>query len=353
MSDSYISEIKASDSYQKEQLFHLLSEAGIRLDSHLDYTCGLFNEEGELLATGSCYANTLRCLCVAPSHQGEGLMNQIVSHLIRIQFELGNSHLFLYTKCTSADFFAGLGFHEILRIKDQIVFMENRSSGFHSYLHQLLEETTAFSCPPSAKATAIVMNANPFTLGHQFLVETAAAENDLVHLFLLREENPLIPFSVRKNLVQQGISHLKNVILHDTGSYMISQATFPGYFQKDADAVIESQANLDLELFLQIAQTLHISSRYVGEEPFSHTTAIYNRIMKAKLTADHISCHVIPRKKVKDTFISASLVRQQLKKGDSSLIKEMVPPSTYDFFCSSAGQTIIRSLQNCPDVFHH
>lgn len=87
------------------------------------------------------------------------------------------------------------------------------------------------------------MNANPFTLGHLYLTERASAENDTVHLFMVSEDASLIPFKVRRRLVTEGTSHLDNIIYHDSGPYIISSATFPSYFQKDMDSVIESHAN--------------------------------------------------------------------------------------------------------------
>ena len=89
------------------------------------------------------------------------------------------------------------------------------------------------------------MNANPFTLGHQYLVETAAASCDLLHLFIVSEDSSLVPFSVRKKLVMEGTAHLSNICYHESGPYIISSATFPSYFQKDETAVIESHARLD------------------------------------------------------------------------------------------------------------
>lgn len=111
-----------------------------------------------------------------------------------------------------------------------------------------------FSCNDSAKTkiAALVMNANPFTLGHQYLVEKAASENDILHLFIVSEDQSLVPFSVRKKLVLEGTAHLKNIIYHESGPYIISNATFPSYFQKDADAVMESHANLDLTIFVRM-----------------------------------------------------------------------------------------------------
>lgn len=199
MSDYYISQIAHTDKTAIQNVTALLQAEGIRLDANLDYTCGMYDEEMNIIATGSCFSNTLRCLAVSSDHQGEGLMNQIISHLIEVQFERGNTHLFLYTKCSSAKFFGDLGFYEIARIDGQIVFMENRRTGFKNYLKKLENPQSAFAT--DRKIAALVMNANPFTLGHQYLVEKAARENDLLHLFIVSEDTSLVPFKTRKQLV--------------------------------------------------------------------------------------------------------------------------------------------------------
>ena len=81
------------------------------------------------------------------------------------------------------------------------------------------------------------MNANPFTLGHQYLAEQAAAASSVLHIFLVSEGLSLFPYEARRRLAEEGTKHLDNVILHSTEPYMISNATFPGYFQKDEDAM--------------------------------------------------------------------------------------------------------------------
>ena len=75
-------------------------------------------------------------------------------------------------------------------------------------------------------SAALVMNANPFTLGHQYLAETAAAACGTLHLFVLSEDASLASFAVRKKLVKEGVAHIPNVVLHDSGPYIISSATF-------------------------------------------------------------------------------------------------------------------------------
>lgn len=362
MPDYTVVEILPSDIRGNQEVIRLLECEGIRRDAHLDYTCGIYDENLQLAATGSCFGNTLRCLAVSNSHQGEGLMNQIISHLVMIQAERGHTHLFLYTKCESSHFFENLGFYEIAKIKNQIVFMENRRSGFSSYLNQLKAETEA-SCvwssffskntPFLLKKAAVVMNANPFTLGHQYLVERASSENDIVHLFLVSEDASLIPFTVRKKLVLKGTSHLKNIICHDSGSYMISSATFPSYFQKDTQSAMESHAYLDLTVFTLIAKFLSISRRYVGEEPFSQVTALYNQIMKQKLPEQGIECIEIPRKKTGEQIISASSVRQALKDGDQTLLANCLPAAVLDYFRSPDAREILRRISVSSDIIHH
>lgn len=320
MSDYIITQIRQADKYGNHLVDELLAAEGIRRDANLDYTCGMYDDEMNLIATGSCFGNTLRCMAVSHTHQGEGLMNSIVSHLIEVQFSRGNTHLFLYTKCDSARFFGDLGFYEIARINGQIVFMENKRTGFSSYLNSL--EKQKESAP---RIAALVMNANPFTLGHQYLVEKAASENDILHLFIVSEDASLVPFSVRKKLVMEGTAHLKNIRYHDSGPYIISNATFPSYFQKDEQAVIESHAMLDLTVFTKIASALGINRRYVGEEPTSLVTGIYNQIMSEKLPENGIECVIVPRKENKGAVISASTVRQALKEENWPLLEELVP----------------------------
>ena len=133
MSEYGISQIYPTDRYSNDQIDKLLLAEGIRRDGNLDYTCGMYNDDMNIIATGSCFGNTLRCMAVSSAHQGEGLMNAIVSHLISYQYSRGNMHLFLYTKCDSAKFFGDLGFHEIVRIEGRIVFMENRRAASYSW----------------------------------------------------------------------------------------------------------------------------------------------------------------------------------------------------------------------------
>lgn len=348
-----ISRIYPTDRRSMEEVKRLLIAEGIRLDKNLDYTCGIYDDAGKLIATGSCFGNTLRCFAVDHGHRGEGLLNTVISHLMDYQQERGNFHIFLYTKCSSARFFQDLGFHEIARVEDSLVFMENRRTGFSDCIRRFQEETAAKTGGAGGLSSAVVMNANPFTLGHQYLIEAAAKESDWLHLFLLSEDASLVPFPVRRKLLLAGTSHLSNLILHDSGPYIISQATFPSYFQKDDDDVSSGHALLDITIFEKIARALGISRRYVGEEPFSRVTEIYNRIMKEHLPQKGIDCIVLPRREADGQAVSASTVRRLLQTGDFSSLAQLVPASTLDFFRSEEAAPILDNIREARDIVHH
>lgn len=319
MSEYTISQVYPTDKTVLAQIDTLLGQEGIRRDGNLDYICAMFDEEYNVIGTGSCFGNTLRCFAVSSAHQGEGLLNQIITHLIEVQCARGNMHLFLYTKVKSSKFFGDLGFYEIARVEDTLVFMENRRDGFGAYLRDLEKTRT------EGKSAALVMNANPFTLGHQYLVEKAAAACDTLHLFVVSEDASLVPFAVRRKLVEAGVAHLPNVVLHDSGPYIISNATFPSYFLKDEAAVIDGHARLDLAVFTKIAAALNITARYVGEEPTSQVTGLYNQIMCEQLPKAGIECVVVPRKEANGKAISASTVRQCLQSGDWDTSRRCCP----------------------------
>lgn len=347
MSEYALTQVSLSDKRMLAQVDALLVENGITRDANLDYICAMMDEENRVIATGSCFGATLRCFAVSQQHQGEGLLNEVVSHLMEYQMARGYTHLFLYTKIKSAKFFQSLGFYEIARVDGTLVFMENRRNGFPSYLSRL--EKTA---RPGVSG-AIVMNANPFTLGHQYLVETAAGRCDTLHLFLLSEDASLVPFGVRKQLVQAGTAHLKNVVLHDSGPYIISNATFPSYFLKDDSAVIQGHAKLDLTIFVRIARALGVTVRFVGEEPTSQVTGLYNEIMTAQLPENGIDCVILPRKEALGKAISASTVRAALQAGDWQTLSQLVPQTTLDYFKSSEAEPVLKRIRSAANVIHY
>ena len=330
---------------EKQQFQTLLHREGLKADPGLDYLCGIFDQEEELLGCAGCAGNTVRCLAVREDQQGEGLLGQLMAHLLQVQLRRGNRRVFLYTKPETAEKMKSLGFYEVAR-SDRAVFLENQKNGFENYCSGLEKL-------PGQSIAAIVMNANPLTLGHLHLVRQAALENDWVHVFLLSQEAGPIPAELRIRLARQELGAISNVVIHETDSYLISSATFPSYFLKDSDQAIREQAELDLQIFKRLAERLEISSRYAGQEPFSHVTACYNQLMAEKLPQAGIRFREIPRLEAAGRVVSASAVRQAIREGRLGEVRDFLPQGVYSYFASPAGEEVCRRIRAEENVIHY
>ena len=352
MSDYVVSTVSKTDARSLGKIDQLLVQEGIKRDKNLEHICAIYDDDYNVIATGSAFGNTLRCFAVSSKHQGEGLLNLVLSQLLEWEFARGNNHVFLYTKPSAAKFFKDLGFYEIARVESSLVFMENVKDGFTSYLASL--RALRFD---SGVSGCVVMNANPFTKGHRYLVEQACKSCDHLHLFVVSEDLSLVPYAVRLRLIEEGTADLEKVCIHQSGSYIISNATFPSYFLKDDEDVMRVHATLDAQLFTQIAQALNISVRYVGTEPTSIVTSLYNEVLSSLLPKAGVRLEVVPRLELNGVAISASDVRKAIFSGSYELLKALVPQTTYNFFVSDEAKPVVDKIRsagrNAQDVVHY
>ena len=115
----------------------------------------------------------------------------------------------------------------------------------------------------SENVGSIVMNANPFTLGHRYLIEEAAKQCEYLLVFVVQEDKSFFPFKDRFELVCQGTKDLENVIVVESGEFIISSLTFEGYFNKSQlqDRVIDTSN--DVTMFAtEIAPSANIKVRF-------------------------------------------------------------------------------------------
>lgn len=184
----------------------------------------------------------------------------------------------------------------------------------------------------SVKMGAIVMNCNPFTLGHRHLIEQALTQCDYLAIFVVQEDKSVFPFEDRLHLVDMCTADLKNVVVIPSGSFIISSLTFSEYFNKSEmqERVVDS--SLDVTIFArEIAPCLHITKRFAGEEPFDAVTNQYNETMRRILPEYGIEFIEIPRKKSGEDVISASRVRALLEKRDFESIRPLVPDPVFHY----------------------
>ena len=301
-----------------------LSRAGLEADMQVESTV-LVWDDGELIATGSRQGNLLKCIAVDAMHQGEGLTATLLTQLRQDAFSHGYSHLFLYTKPQNEFMFSSLFFYPIAKT-DKVLLMENKKDGIASFLNTLTSENNG------GKIGAAVMNCNPFTKGHRYLIETAAAQCDRLYVFVLSEDKSEFSAKDRMEMVKLGTKDLPNVTVLPTGPYLISSATFPTYFLKDRENATEIQCLLDIEIFSgYFAPKFGITHRYVGTEPFSPTPNRYNQALKQYLPGRGIKVSEIPRLEQADMPISASAVRQAMQQGDWDTLRSLVPETTFTY----------------------
>ena len=173
---------------------------------------------------------------------------------------------------------------------------------------------------------------NPFTLGHKFLIEYAAAKVSKLYVFVVEEDKSEFKFADRLKLVQSGVEDFPNVEVIPSGQFIISQKTFSGYFNKEELQNVKVDSSQDVEIFArEIAPTLGINIRFVGEEPEDTVTRQYNENMKNILPRYGIDFCEVPRKKINGEVISTKSVRAALKVGDFEKISKLVPETTLKF----------------------
>ncbi|MGL5616862.1 MAG: [citrate (pro-3S)-lyase] ligase [Sarcina sp.] len=335
---------KKSRDYKMVQAF--LEKEQLELDSSVEFTVAILLNE-KVIGTGSFDKNILKSIAINEEYRGMGLTNEIVSELINEQYRRGYNHIFVYTKVKNEKIFKNLGFYEIERATDKVILLENNSNGIKNYCEKLKEETKG---KVGEEIASVVVNCNPFTLGHRYLIEKASKENDLVHLFVLWEDKSIFPAKVRLELVEEGLKDLKNVIIHKAEDYIISNATFPTYFIKDKDEAFKSYGLLDAKIFSRyIAKELNITKRYVGTEPSCIVTNRYNTILKNILSINNIELREIERLKIDGEFVSASTVRKLIKEDNFQQIKKLVPKTTFDYLISEDAVEIINKIKRTKD----
>lgn len=301
-----------------------LSKHGLQFDEGLEKYYGVYSGS-ELVGGIGRQANVLKCAAVNTELRGEGLLGALVSRAVSDLKRSGVENIFVFTKPENSVYFSDLGFSSVESVHD-VVLLESDGKAFTNYL----EYCAAFR--REGKTGAIVMNCNPFTLGHRYLIEYATGKCDSLIIFVVEEDVSMFPFADRIRLVREGTADLSGITVLAGGSYIISAATFPSYFLKDSGKVSAAHTELDLTLFgRHIAPAVGITMRFAGEEPLCQVTAAYNQAMRSILPPLGVEVSIIPRKSEGGNVISASRVRALLKSGQLEALRTLVPESTYTY----------------------
>jgi len=366
----YISEAPLSLNAVRRRVEAFLAANGLRLAPLDRYVVVTRDEDGdEILAGGGLDGNVIKCVAVSESARSEGLMNILVSRLIAIAREEGRESVKAFTKPENEGIFKSLGFG-LLASAPKAILMENGRGGLPEYKKYLA------SLARPGRNGAIVMNANPFTKGHRYLVEQAASQVDNLYVIVVKEDRSRFPYAERKAMIDAGCAGLDNVIVCEGSDYAISAATFPTYFLKKLDDATDTQIALDLDLFVNhIAKPLGVTVRFAGSEPEDALTRRYNELMAeilpgtsvAVVRQDHqpdselvegsavrqarrpIDFVEIPRLEQNGNPISATSLRRALDKGNLKEAMEYIPESSIPYLVADlAERALMLELDTTP-----
>ena len=381
---------------QRQRIEAFLKRNALRIDD-MNYYAAVLDDDGEMIAGGGLKDDVIKCVAVDDAHKGEAIANTLVSHLISHANQEGYSCIKLFTKPKNRQLFESLSFR-LLAEAPEAILMETGIGGISNTveaLKKIKEESEKYkeynkeckedskkckedskeckevrktnlntstpqhlntsylntSTPQHLTTTpprggVVVMNCNPFTLGHRYLIEQAAKQVERLYVMVVREDCSLFAYTERKAMVERGVADIENVNVIDGSDYAISRATFPTYFLKRLDDAADTQMLLDLDLFRRhIAPALGATVRFVGTEPTDQLTRRYNQLMHEALK----DVRETDRLEKDGNAVSASRIRKAMEEGDMNTIRQLVPPTTLPYIIAHlATQALQAELDTTP-----
>ncbi len=354
-----IQELPLSVPSVRRQVEDFLGSNGLRL-GEVDLYLAVLSEDGAILAGGGLQRDILKCLAVSAEARSLGLSVPLVSRLISVASERGFTNVKVFTKPENRALFESLGF-KLLAEAPKAILLEN-GRGLADYCAYL----RAHQAPG-----VIIMNANPFTLGHKYLVEKAESRNLVI--IPVKEDASRFSYAERLAMIRSGAGEWADVV--EGSDYQISAATFPTYFLKNLSDAAETQMRLDIDLFgRHIAPALGALVRYVGSEPADPLTARYNALMKELLPKYGVQLVEIPRlafdsdcqadsstppaaplRMTKGTTpelvkgpVTATSVRALLDEGRFKAASALTPESTWPYLLADLAERALRMELDTP-----
>ncbi len=295
---------------EKERVISFLAGFDLALDSDVDTTFYI-EENAEIIGTISKSGHIIKDVAVADSFQDENLTGMLVSKMLE---KMSSEQIYdyqVFTKPANEQFFTSLGFHKLIRT-DRVIMLEGGAPSISATLERLKKiiEISFSSIDATSDIGCVVINGNPLTIGHQYLIEQVSLRHKIALVFVVEEDRSEFSFLERLSMAYLSSKSMNNVLVLPSTKYVVSQLTFPAYFLRDSGEVNEETAKVDALVFQEyFMKYLFIKKRYVGTESslmMQHYNDLLKQILDDKL-------EIIPRLDFDGETVSASKVRQLLK----------------------------------------
>lgn len=314
---------------EKQAVATFLQSSGLKLDDDVDLTLYL-EDNDQIIGTISKAGSIIKDVAISPNYQSENLTGLLVTKMMEKLSEEKIYNYQLFTKPEYELVFSSLGFKKLVKTKKVVMFeggvnsIDNVLSGMKRQI-----EMTFGPIGPNSDIGAVVVNGNPFTLGHQYLVEEVSKKHHNVIVFVVEEDRSEFTFTDRISMAYLATRRFGNVLVLPSSKYIVSHLTFPSYFLKNTEEVTEEMAHTDALIFEKyFMDRLFIKKRYLGSESGAKMNA-YNQILK-DILKDNVE--IIQRLEVDGDVVSASRVRSLLKEGKLEEAMRSIPRENYAIF---------------------
>ena len=313
---------------EKQAVVEFLSAFDLKFNSYADYTAYM-EQNGKIIATVSLAKNVICDLAVSEEFQGENLATSLIMHALEKLREEKIYGYKVFTKPVYLDKFLDLGFRVLVK-GESFVALEGGESNVYTALNNLKTKILMDLGSFDDDYGAIVMNANPFTLGHSALIEHALSKHGKVLVFVLEEDVSEFSFKERFSLAFLATrQYRERVCVLPSSDYVVSKATFPDYFLRSKEDVSKAHAEYDAMLFEKyFMKELNISKRYLGSEEKEYMT-VYNQTLSRVLND---KLEIVERFKQDGERVSASTVRNLIKTGEREKALRFIPKSCQAVF---------------------
>lgn len=340
--------IPLSSPWSRRQAESFLLAQGLQMP-RLDYMAGIFDDDDSLLACGGLDGSTIKGLAVCAEARHLNLAAKIVTHLRAYALEEGCRDVTVFTRPQNIPLFRSMGFC-LIGQSEGAALLETDRLALDRYLGHLRSLR-----PEQGTCGVIVMNANPLTKGHLYLIDQASRRCDRLVVIPVAD-NPLTLFSYkeRRAMLAEAVAQLPNVVLAEASLYTVSRATFPTYFIKEKSRRSLAHIELDLNIFTRhIAPALQASLRFVGTEPADELTAEYNAAMHRLLPPAGIEvvelermtlpAHGSPSAAAEAAPVSASSLRRALQEGRTWQALQLAAPQAVPYVLAHAATIALRT----------
>lgn len=328
----YLQAIDYKNKYEKNLVIKFLKKCELEFDENVDYTVAIF-EDDVIIGTVSKERNIIKCFAIDNNFRSLGLSTKLLTEVMNKLIQEGYSNSMVFTKKCNEDIFKNLGYNEVSS-SENVILLEKGHPNFENTFDEIIKK---YSIDINKDNGLIIMHANPFTLGHRYLVENALKKCSNILVFVLEENRSFFSFEDRFDLVKKGLEDLKGVKVIPSSRYIISSATFPTYFLKKEDDMLKEYINLDTEIVAKICKKLNVKTRFLGTEPIDNITKMYNEKIISVFNCNNIEVSIVDRLMIGNNIVSASSVRTLLANKDFDSIKDIVPLTTYNFLKEKYG----------------